>query len=191
MSVYQKRQDDRSSGRNSLVVVNPREDVIKSFSERVVDAAISYEGDVYRVDNLDRIDDIAGFYDSQEDLAEGLGYFEHEDLDFWRDEFFVFDEEGLDRIDCNNMLEDTSTFEFIGGPLHDIGIVKNSIDRETSMPVDHVLNRHLAADYGGFNSEQGYVTSDFMSLNEVIDYAPETLQQRLEIADLDSDNVNF
>lgn len=185
------KEQGGGSERTPLVVVNPREEVIDGFSEPVFDAALSYEGDVYRMDNLDSIGDLPEFYDLQEALTDDPICNDIDDGGLWYDEFFVFDEEGLDEIDSETMLDDASSFYFVGGPLEDVGLVKNSIDEKSNRPVSHILDRNLVLDYGGFKQEQGYVTSSLMSLEQVIKNTPETLQDRLQNAGLNSENVDF
>ena len=191
MSVSMKKERSGGPERTPLVVVNPREEVIGRFSDMIVDAAMSYEGDVYRVENLDRVEDLQEFYDHEEKLADDPIYNDPERGGMWYDEFFVFDEDGVDEIDCKSILDNASTFHFAGGSLQDIGTLKNSIDEKASAPTSYTLNRHLTADYGGFNQDQGYVTNALMSLDDVIKNTPETLQDRLQKAGLNSENVDF
>jgi hypothetical protein len=177
------------SGMNTLLVVNPRDEVIGDRSEQVRMAAEDYDGEVYRLDSIDRMDQAAEFYDNQEQLYEIADDGEHVDP-FWYDDAFLFDSGGLDSNDQREVTRESSTLEFLGGPLEDIAAVVASLEAGGNSS-SYVLNKHLAFDFGGWNPEQGYVEDELTSLGDLLEADEPGMEERLEHHRLDRENVHL
>lgn len=177
MSTGKHRLEYGGDDRNTLVAVNPREEVLGSNSDPVVDTAINYEGTVYRADNIDRIDDIAEFYRHEELLAREPDPETEIDIEdaSWYDRAFLFDEDGLDTSDANYITNDARVIDIIGGPLEDIGTVVNSLGTNQN----YTFHTSLIFDYGGIDARDGYMDDDLVNLDHVLENNPELMDERL------------
>lgn len=178
---------------NALMVMNPRDKVIGDRSDQVMRVAEGYSGEVYRLDNIERLEDPAEFYEKKEHLMDTIDEVadEGEHLDpFWYDRAYLFDSGGLDSADQRGVTRESSTLEFIGGPLEDIATVVASLEAGGN-DASYVLNRQLAFDYAGWNQEQGYVEEELRSLGDLLEVDEPSMRERLEHHRLDRENVNF
>jgi hypothetical protein len=193
--MYRGLEEERHGGNemNTLLVVNPRDGVIGDRSHRVREATEGYGGEVYRLDNMDRMENAADFYDQQEQLMEQLEEVaeEGEHVDpFWYDDAFLFDSGGLDSTDQRAATRESSTLEFLGGPLEDIARVIASIEAG-SQEASYVLNRNLALDYVAWNQEQGYVEEELGNLGEILEADESAMEDRIQHYRLDREKVHF
>jgi hypothetical protein len=178
---------------NSLLVVNPQKEIIVDHSDRVRRATEGYGGEVYRLDNIDRMENAAEFYENQEELMNQLYDIaeEGEHVDpFWYDDAFLFDSGGLDSADQKAVTSESSTLEFLGGPLEDISTVIASIEAG-SQEASYILNRNLVFDYGAWDSGEGYVEDELTSLEHLLEADEPGMQERLQHHRLDRDNVHL
>jgi hypothetical protein len=188
-------EEERHGGNemNTILVVNPRDEVIGDHSDRVRRATEGYGGEVYRLDNIDRMENAADFYGNQEQLMDQLYDIaeEGEHVDpFWYDDAFLFDSGGLDSTDQKAATSESSTLEFLGGPLEDIATVIASIEAG-SKEASYILNRDLAFDYVAWNQEQGYVEDELGSLGEILEADESAMKDRIQNYRLDRENVHF
>lgn len=178
---------------NTLLVVNPREEVIGDKSDLVRMAGENYSGEVYRLDNMERMEDAPGFYDNQEDLMNQLHDIAEEGkhLDpFWYDDAFIFDNAGLDSTDQAEITQESSSLEFLGGPLEDIAAVISSIEAGTK-EASYILNKSLAFDYGAWSPDHGYVEEELNSLGDILEADEPGMNERLRHHRLDRENIHF
>lgn len=182
MSVNLNKNDYGGDGEDVLLTVNPYYGILSDKSAAIIESGLEYGGETYRAINTDRIEDPAKFYRNEELISSERS--SHEFTQEWYDDNFIFDNQGFDELD-RNALRAADSIELVGGPLEDIGTVVHSIGENQ----DYSIDKALTFDYAAVNEDQGYVSEDLISIQSILDYSPETLDQRLERSGLTDSNL--
>jgi|GEM_PF-5606767 hypothetical protein len=173
MSANIGKNDYGGDSEDVLLAVNPYYGILGDKSAAIIESGLEYGGKTYRADNTDRIDNSDKFYSNIESKEEN-----------WHDENFMFDNQGFDRVG-RNTLREADSIELIGGPLEDIGTVVHSIGESQN----YSINKELTFDYAALNEDQGYVSDDLISIQSILDYSPETMDERLRRSALDDSGI--
>ncbi|MFB6203309.1 MAG: hypothetical protein ABEK01_02355 [Candidatus Nanohaloarchaea archaeon] len=157
MRAVQRTRD--GGDESALVVVNPLYDVIGDRTDEVFRLASDYQGDTFRANNVEYISD----------PTEGFGEY---------DDTYLFDDEGLDRIDARE-LADHPSVDFAGGSLEEIEKVYSSL-REEDPTTDYGLVPQFTYDWTGVD-ERGEPMEDAMErFSNILSWDHESALRRLE-----------
>lgn len=188
MSKRRSKQGEEAT----VIAVNPRPEVLGDKNDLITDALIDTDVSdqtVYRVDYFDDADSLSDYHERERKVQDDS--FDPEYLEPWYDDAFILGRDGLDEVDCREILRDGDRFEFVGGMFSDIGSVKSSID-EAANNASYVLNPNLVFDYTVWpRNLAGYEEDELGSLEELLDKDREQTEERLSQNGLGSRNVYF
>lgn len=188
--MYKSRDRDSDSDFDTLLVVNARSETMGDLNDLIVDFADGYDGEVYRIDFFDDSNNLGDFHSTEADLEASLTEF-YPDSVAWYDDAFILGHDGLDDVDCKDILREGKNLDIVGGALTDIALVVDSIEQR-SRNVSYNLREDLVFDHfiwqPGWNDD---FNDELASLSELLTYDNFGTIQRLESLGLAEDNVFY